>query len=297
MRAAALILCLLFAAACAVPPQTDTSDPLLFDDAALARADSAVIGVPGALTSIRVLAPLQRFETPSRAVAFYRLPGYDGRPETEWVDITRAATRIADFAGRAGLERVDLIGHSTGAVIALEAAKEIRRTHPDMQVRVMAISSALPAPQPLLAGVRGAAGTVAAAARAQSLSPRDVWLEYYRRLAYGPDADGDPVTAQAADALVAANDDRIALPSEGLARRHTRALRRWTNPDPSAADGARLIYYHGAVDPVFPPRVTRRFIATLPGAELRLIDGHGHLLLLTYPQIWDQIERDIRAPS
>ena len=293
MRGAALILALWALVACGVPAQDDASDPLLFDRDALARADSAVIGFPGALTSIRVLAPLEGMATAHRAVVYYRLPGYDGRPAADWVDISQAAARVARLVQETGLARVDLIGHSTGAVIALEAAKDIRRTSPDTQVSVTAISSALPAPQPILAGLRGAAGTVAAAARAGSLVPRDVWLEYYRRLAYGPDADATPTSRRAADALVAANDDRITLPENGLARRHTRALRRWTNPDPEALTGARLTYYHGAVDPVFPPRITKRFTDSLPDAELRLIPGHGHLLLLTYPEIWDQITDDI----
>ncbi|MEO0389931.1 MAG: alpha/beta hydrolase [Pseudomonadota bacterium] len=276
-----------------MPKQGPTKDPLVYDPSAAAQASSAVIAIPGALTSIRVLAPVERFARPDRAVVYYRLPGFDGRPETDWVVITQAAQAIAAFARTHRLDRVDLIGHSTGAVIALEAAKEIRRTDPTTHVSVSAISTALPAPQPLLAGVRGAAGTVAAAARTRSLNPRIVWLDYYRRLAYGPHADAAPETAKAADALVAANDDRITLPQRGLGRRHTRDLRRWTNPDPDALQGADLTFYHGAVDPVFPPKATRRFIATLPEANLKLIDGHGHLLLLTYPDIWALIENDL----
>lgn len=296
MRIAALLSLVWLIGACTVPQQQDRSDPLLFDPAAMARADSAVVGFPGALTSIRVLAPLDAVATRNRAVAYYRLPGYDGRPEGEWVDIDRAAARIAGLVREYRLARIDLVGHSTGAVIALEAAKAIRQSSPQTDVRVHAISTALPAPQPVLAGVRGAAGTVAAAVRAGSLDPRVVWLEYYRRLAYGPDAGTDPQVARAADALVAANDDRITLPSRGLGRRHTRDLRRWRNPDPERLAGARLDFYHGAVDPVFPPRITARFVEGLPGARLHLIAGHGHLLLLTYPQIWDRIIAAVRAP-
>lgn len=290
----AVLLCLL--AACTVPQQTEATDPLLFDPASMARADTAVIGIPGALTSIRVLSPLQALITRDRAVGYYRLPGFDGRPDAEWVDIERAAARLARLVNAQGLRRIDLVGHSTGAVIALEAAKAIRRQHPGTDVRVHAISTALPAPQPVLAGVRGAAGTLAAAARVRSLNPRTVWLEYYRRLAYGPGAQADPQVARAADALVAANDDRITLPARGLGRRHTRDLRRWRNGDADALRGASLQFYHGAVDPVFPPRITARFVDRLPEARLTLIDGHGHLLLLTYPQVWERIIADINAP-
>ncbi|MEL6451021.1 MAG: alpha/beta hydrolase [Pseudomonadota bacterium] len=279
--------------ACAVPEPRGRADPLLYNAQAVARADHVVVGIPGALTSVRVLAPMRLWATRDRAMAYYRLPGFDGRPGDDWVHIAGAAGHIAALAGRRHVRRIDLVGHSTGAVIALEAAKEIRRQHPDVDVRVHAISTALPAPQPVLAGLRGAAGTVAAAWRARSLKPRVVWLEYYRRLAYGPDAQASPQLAQAADALVAANDSRITLPEDGLARRHTRALRQWTNPDPGALRGARLTFYHGAVDPVFPPRQTARFVDSLPDGELRLIPGHGHLLLLTYPQVWEAVGRDV----
>ncbi|MEL6465411.1 MAG: alpha/beta hydrolase [Pseudomonadota bacterium] len=289
MRGVGALVAALWLAACALPETAPVSDPLLFDDAAMARADSAMIGIPGALTSIRVLHPMDEFATRNRAIAYFRLPGFDGRPSSESIDLDRAAGRIAALVRRHELKRIDLIGHSTGAVIALEAAKDIRATSPATDVRVTGISTALPAPQPVLAGVRGAAGTIAAAARARSLNPRKVWLEYYRRLAYGPDVDTSPETIEAADALVEANTARITLPEDGLYRRHTRDLRRWTNPEPDALTGTEITFYHGAVDPVFPPRPTQRFVATLPGAKVTFIEGHGHLILLTYPQVWDQI--------
>ncbi|MBY5932166.1 alpha/beta hydrolase [Tateyamaria omphalii] len=279
----------LWLTACAVQDSAPPSDPLIYDAAAMARADSAVLAIPGAMTSIRVLTPIERFATRDRAIAYFRLPGFDERPSAESVDLDRAAARIARLVQTYDLKRIDIIGHSTGAVIALEAAKDIRALSPNTEVRVSGISTALPAPQPILAGLRGAAGTVAAATRTRSLNPRKVWLEYYRRLAYGPDVETVPERAQAADALVEANTDRIELPENGLYRRHTRDLRRWTNPDPEALAGARITFYHGAVDPVFPRRPTQRFVDTLPGADITFIDGHGHLILLTYPQVWDLI--------
>lgn len=287
----------LWLAACTTQQTSAPSDPLLYDAKAMARADSVVIGIPGALTSIRVLRRIDDMETADRAVAYFRLPGFDGRPREESVVLQRAAARIAQLVQTHDLKRIDMIGHSTGAVIALEAAKDIRATSPDVEVHVTGISTALPAPQPILAGLRGAAGTIAAAARARSLKPRKVWLEYYRRLAYGPDVDTRPDTVEAADALVAANDDRIELPEDGLYRRHTRDLRRWTNPDPDALSGADITFYHGAVDPVFPPRPTQRFVNTLPDARVTFIDGHGHLILLTYPQVWDRIAATLVGSS
>ncbi|MEX0367489.1 MAG: alpha/beta fold hydrolase, partial [Ruegeria sp.] len=296
MRWLAALASLVWLAACAVPEVAEPTDPLLFDAQAMSRAESAVIGIPGVMTSVRVLRPLEGFARADRAVAYFRLPGFDGRPAAESIVLDRAAARIAALVRTYDLKRVDLVGHSTGAVIALEAAKDIRALTPDVDIRVTGISTALPAPQPILAGVRGAAGTLAAAVRARSLNPRKVWLEYYRRLAYGPDVEKSPASAEAADQLVAANESRIELPEDGLYRRHTRDLRRWTNPDPEALAGARITYFHGAVDPVFPPRPTRRFVETLPEASIRFVSGHGHLILLTYPEVWDHIEAIVNAP-
>ena len=53
--------------------------------------------------------------------------------------------------------------------------------------------------------------------------------------------------------------------------------------------GVEIVLYHGAVDPVFPPRAVDRFARSMPNAELQLIDGHGHLLMLTYPEVWSRI--------
>ena len=287
MRRAALLL-LVVLTACAPVPRP-TSNPLIYDSAAFASADSLGIGIPGAFSPVQVMAPLERLSGPTRAVAFYRLPGFDDRPAEEFVNLEFAAETIVNSVRQGGFEHVDLVGHSTGSAIALEAAKALRTRRPHVKVRVAAISTALPAPQPVLAGARGAVGTVGAAVRAGSLSPRTVWLEYYRTLAYGPNAETDPQVAQAADALVAANEGRIALPQEGLGKRHTRALRRWTNATPDRLQGVEIVLYHGAVDPVFPPRAVDRFARSMPNAKLQLIDGHGHLLMLTYPEIWSRI--------
>ncbi|MEM6760832.1 MAG: alpha/beta hydrolase [Pseudomonadota bacterium] len=287
MRLAVLLLALLLAGCAPVP--RPNSAPLIYQQAKWNAADRAVIAIPGALTSIRAMVPALRFAAPGRAVAFYRLPGYDGRPPEDFVNLAFAADHIATQVLRADLKRVDLIGHSTGGVIAVEAAKEIKRRAPQTEVTVAAISMAMPAPQPVLAGIRGAFGTLAAATRAGSAKPKDIWLEYYRTLAYGSEVRREPEVAAAADDLVAANTARIELPKDGLARRHTRDLRRWTNPDPGMLDEVNLTLYHGAVDPVFPPRVVQRFARRLPSAKVNLIDGHGHLLMLTYPEVWDVI--------
>lgn len=277
-----------FLTACALPPTT-TSDPLLYDPAQTGRAETVVIGIPGALTPITVLSPMERFRTSRRAVVYYRLPGFDGRPGEEAIDIGFAADRITRFVQENALSRVHLIGHSTGAAIAFESAIRIRSTLPETEVQVAAISSALPAPQPTLAGIRGGLGTLAAAARVGSLNPRKVWLEYYRVLAYGRGSRRTQQVAAAADQLVAANEGRIEIPQDGLARRHWAAIRRWPGPEVEALEGVPVTFFHGAGDPVFPLPALRRFSVTLPDAKIIAYQDNGHLLFLSYPQVWQDV--------
>lgn len=281
---------LLVLAACAAPPPT-TSDPLLFKPDRVARAQSVIIAVPGALTPVLVLSGLETLATADRAVVYYRLPGFDGRPADEVIDLDFAANHIAAFVAENGFQAVYIVGHSTGAAIAMEAAGRIKETDPMLPVQIAAISSALPAPQPTLAGLRGAGGTAAAAFRARSLDPRTVWLEYYRTLAYGRGAQDRAEVAAAADKLVAANEGRIEIPEDGLARRHWRAVRRWPGPDPDTLRGVPITFLHGAGDPVFPLRALGRFAKRLPDARVEAIPDSGHLLLLTRPTIWADINR------
>ena len=290
MKRLSLLLLLIWLSACMSAPLDERAgfDPLLFDPDDQ-KARSVVIGIPGALTSIRVLLPIEAWRNADRTIAYYRLPGFDDRPAEEPFSIDAAAGRIATFVRDGGFEDVYFVGHSTGAAIALEAAKAIGKINPETRVHVAGISTALPAPQPLLAGIRGAGGTLAAAFRARSLRPREVWLEYYRRISYGKDVSVHIDIAARADALIAANDDRIQLPRKGLGRRHFTAILGWMNPDPESLDGVDMVFWAGSDDPVFPPRAVARFVDTLPDAELRVLDGHGHVILLTYPDIWQEM--------
>ncbi|MEP6018970.1 MAG: alpha/beta hydrolase [Paracoccaceae bacterium] len=283
-----LLMCL---CACAQPviDERQGFDPLLFVPDDIGRAKSVVIAIPGALTSIRVLIPIEAWHTPDRTIAYYRLPGFDDRPAEDRLSVNAAASRIATFVRDGQFENVYFVGHSAGAAIALESAKAIRRIRPDTQVHVAGISTALPAPQPLLVGWRGFKGTTAAALRAGSLNPRDVWLEYYRRISYGPDVSVHAETAKRADLLVQANDDRIQLPKRGLGRRHFLAVLGWQNLTPERLDGVQMDFWHGAVDPIFPLRPVKRFVDTLPNADLHVLDNHGHVIMLTYTEIWSEI--------
>lgn len=285
-----LLILALSLAGCARAPVVSTQEPLLYAKEDIGRAKSIVIGIPGALTSIKVFLPIEGWRTSDRTIAYYRLPGFDEQPGDTPLSINEAAGHIATFVRDGGFEEVYLIGHSTGAAIALETAKALRRVRPGMAVHVAGVSTALPAPQPLLAGARGAKSTVAAAMRARTLRPRDVWIEYYRRLSYGRDTSHHEAVIRAANARIAREGNQIELPPKSVTRRHFTAILGWRNNGPERLSGTQMTFWHGGEDPVFPIPAVKRFTKTLPDAHLRVLPHHGHVILLTYPQIWAEME-------
>ena len=283
----ALLLCLLLAA-CAVPERPSSlASPILYEKRGMAR--SVVIGIPGALTSTKVLEPIEAFATPTRATAYYRLPGYDDLPPEAPFSIPLAADHLARFVIREGFEQVYFVGHSTGAAIAIEAAKILSTAQPKTRVHIAGISTALPAPQPVLSGIRSAGGTIAAAVRARSLHPRTVWLEQYRRVSYGPDASHHAEVIAKANALVRERGEQITLPKRGLGIKHFSAILGWTNKDAEQLEHVDIAFWHGGVDPVFRAQAVERFAKKLPQAEVKILAHHGHVILLTYPEIWQEM--------
>ncbi len=284
----ALLLCLLLIG-CTAPKVDTPASPILFEKSDIGRATSVVIGIPGALTSIKVLFPIEAYRTRKRTVAYYRLPGYDGHPKNAPLTIPRAAKELAHFVASGGFDDVYFVGHSTGAAIAIEAAKILSETQPHVQVRIAGISTALPAPQPVLSGIRSAGGTVAAAVRALSLNPRTVWIEQYRRVSYGPDASHHAEVIAKANALVRERGEQIQLPKRGLGLKHFGAIVGWQNRKPERLTDVDIAFWHGGVDPVFRSQAVARFAKSLPQADLKVLPHHGHVILLTYPEIWDEM--------
>jgi len=283
----ALLLCLLLTA-CARPELGAMPDPILYEKPK-GPAHSVVIGIPGALTSIRVLEPIEAFRGKDRGTAYYRLPGYDDLPARTPFSINIAAGQVATFVRDQGFEEVFLVGHSTGAAIAMETAKVLHDIRPDIDVHIAGISTALPAPQPLLSGLRNATGTVAAALRARSLRPRTVWIEQYRRISYGPDASHHAEVIAKANALVRERGEQIQLPSRGLGLKHFWAILGWQNNRPERLDAVDTVFWHGGVDPVFRAAAVERFAGKMSQSKVHVLDHHGHIILLTYPEIWSEM--------
>lgn len=287
--ATALVLgLLLLLAACAAPERVTRESNLRTDPAQLRAPHTLVFLVPGALASTALFGPALDWGGNGVAVIEYRFPGFDGLPEDRTVNILVAAKTIAQVANRYPRARVRLIGFSTGAAIAIEAAA--RMPHED--VEVAAISSAVPFPGMLGAGPRGFLGLVRAAHAAGTLDAKEVWLEYFKVLLYGWHWDRDPATRARAEAIVEALRDQIVVPEDGVGRSHTANLLVWTLSREVREDPPRVRFYHGVNDTVVPLRLVKKLAHRL-GARIMAFAPDAHLLLITRPALMERVGRDL----
>ncbi|WP_375229744.1 alpha/beta fold hydrolase [Roseobacter sp. S98] len=254
---------------------------LLFDADAVAAAGKVAVLVPGAHAAVSIFDPAEAWTREGYALVRYRFPGLDGRPVHPALDIAEAAREIADFAIRYPGKELRLLGYSTGGAIVLDAAALIVG-----DLRVALMSSAVERGGGLQTGLRGAVDVAGAALRARSVDVRRVWLEYYRTLLFGrADRENPAATRYIDDRL-----DEIVMPDEGKPRAHTDDLRRWTLPDPTGFDAAANSHlFVGLEDPVFSLAQTQALAQKLGGVAITGYPGHGHLLFLTEPRVFDDV--------
>lgn len=286
------LVALLLAACAATPPPARAP---LYPVAAETRASPATVTVllPGALTTARVFGPARDWAGPDHLVVEYRLPGMQGEPLRPALDIERAAGWVADLANRHPQARIQLLGYSTGAVIAIEAAGRIDRSE---RVRIVAVSSATPFPGAALALMRGAAQVAGGALAIGSLDRDRIWEEYFKTLYLGSGWRQSPEKRALARWLEEAMRGRLTTPGEGRGRAQSASLLFWTPSRAALESRAAITFYHGDRDPVFPLGPVRRLADRL-GARLCVLPEEGHMLFLSRPDLTARIERQFRSPA
>ncbi|WP_050928212.1 alpha/beta fold hydrolase [Aestuariivita boseongensis] len=291
MRLRAALLAGLLLAGCAQgpAPAPDAPDPILYDPAEVARAERLVIFVPGALSSVVMYTPAKGWQAGGFADAYYRFPGLDGMPPGP-LDIDRAAAQVAGFANAHPDKQVALVGYSSGAPIAILAAARITG---DRVVPVAALAPAVEHGGGLPTLARGAGDILRAAARAQSLDPLQVWIEYWQILLRGRNAP--PLPGFRDRVIETAQTHRgerpLGPPETRLARSHGQALQNWELPPDLDLSHVRLRIYAGLEDPVFSTAQTLRFARALGQDRIYGFPGEGHLLYLSQPDVFETARR------
>ncbi len=206
----------------------------------------------------------------SHQVITYDLIGH-GRSDT-----LRGPLTLADFAGQLlalidalGLRRIHLVGHSLGALIAIEFALQ----HPERVVALVAMNAVFH---------RSDAQRRAVAERAARLEQGEA----------GNLADatitrwfGDPVPERLAHHAGRVRDMLMKTGGEGYAV----AYRLFAEADMAHAGRlaglhAPALFMTGSDDPNSTPEMSSAMAEQCPDAQLAIIDGERHMMLMTAPE-------------
>lgn len=217
----------------------------------------------------------------------YHLPGMQGEPLSPALDILRSAVWVAELANRYPEARIQLLGYSTGAAVAIEAAGRIDHSE---RVKVAAISSATPFPGAALAALRGGLDVVASALTIGSFDRQKVWEDYYKTLYFGKGWRNSAEKRKKAGQLDEIVSGRVLAPGGGVGKAQSGSLLFWTPSTAALATKAEIRFFHGQNDPVFPLRSVQRLADRLD-AEICILPEAGHLVLQSVPDLVDRIGR------
>ena len=165
-----------------------------------------------------------------------------------------------------GVERAHVYGQSFGGIVAQEAAL----THGD-RVRTMVLGGTHPGPAHAIAVVD------------RTIPKGEPWRALY---APGfPEAQPDAV----------AEDRRTAAGQpdhERGQRRQWEAMQRWDAYDRLPRIAVPTLVLHGTEDRVIAPGNAELLAGRIPGAELRLLEGAGHVFWSERPEVADRLILD-----
>lgn len=280
------IFLLLMCAGCspALLRTTGAQDPFVYDAAAVAQADKVALFIPGALSSIEVFGPSKDWEAAGYTRAFYRYPGLDGLPTDHRLDPSTAAADVVQFASKLAPDaQLVLVGYSTGALIALEAAPDIDPAH---QVRVAAMSPSVEHAGGLQTIVSGAGDVVRAVYATKSVAKEKVWPRFWAGLLFGREELAAPTASpELKDAVARGSKIQTQLDTQ-IAFAHMLALPGWRLPDDLDLTGIPVAFFIGLSDPVFSTRQTTNFSRKIGGVPILGYPGQGHLLFFTRPDVF-----------
>lgn len=194
-------------------------------------------------------------------------------------DIRDLAFFYLDFLDAAGIERVHFAGHSLGGMLAAEIAA-MDRSYVDRLVLIDAAGlwlDAVPIPDFFVM-------TPSQLAKALYADPEGAMAQQAAQRPQSPEAAGEAIL-QRYQSLSAAGKFLWPIPDQGTGKR----LHRITAP---------VLLIWGASDQLVPPTYAAEFQRAIPGAELCLIEGAGHLPMVEQEDAFLRAVMDfLPAPS
>ena len=209
------------------------------------------------------------------------MPGYGASVPVRPLTFATVADAVARLLDAAGVERAHLVGESFGGMHALHTALR----HSDRVGRLVLANTS---------GAFGLDGTDPDAWRTARLAPLDAGLT-------PADIASDVLTAIAGPGLSA---DLLAMRVEGFARIPPAGLRAAVECLPGHDVLERLgeiaapaLVVAGELDAETPVAYSRALAGGLPGAELVVLDGVGHLAVSEVPETFNRLVRGFLAPG
>ncbi len=221
---------------------------------------------------------LDGFSEHYRAIA-WDMPGYGDSAPMEAMTFTGLADAVVTLLDRLAIQRAHLVGHSMGGMIAQTFA----RRHAD---RLRSLT---------LVATSGSFGKNAAG------QVDDAWRQSFIERRLGPLDRGASLAELApkvvkgligdqpdAEGLEQAIMSMAGVPEDGY-RAAVSCLAAFDGEADLAKIQTPTLLVAGEKDPVAPPKVMARLAERIPGSNLEILTGAGHLLNLEQPSAFNRI--------
>ncbi|MEP3296282.1 MAG: alpha/beta hydrolase [Pseudoruegeria sp.] len=260
---------------------------LIVDPAAQTEPEHTVVFLTGALAPIEIFSKAREAFDDSFTLIYYPFPGLNGRPVAPPLDIQKEGRRLAAFVEQYQPDQVSLVGYSTGAAIAIEAAHHVSADH---RLSLALISPSAERAGGLATALTGARDIFSAAKRAGSFDLNLLWPEYWKLLLIGRQSYLDNGRSQYANSMLQRNHANLVIPTSEVRKAHTLSLKHWVVPDGFSAINRRIGVFYGAVDPVFSNRQTQNLIEKLLSVHVVKYSNQGHLVPISELNIYYDIK-------
>lgn len=204
-------------------------------------------------------------------------PGYGGSTPQPGRDVASVAADVATVADALGLDRFAVVGHSGGGPHALACAALLA----DRVTATICISGLAPRDARGLDWYAGMGAPDVASLRAAEAG-RDARIAHERAGSTVPEPEPVAADRRALDGpwrwLETVTGPEAGAGLEGLVDDEVAFVSPW-GFDPADVVAPTLLL-HGAADPVVPSAHARWLAARIPGADLRILPGDGHVSIL-----------------
>lgn len=219
--------------------------------------------------------PARYFAYHGWAVLAPDLPGHGRSAPPPLPSVAAMAEWVAALMTKAELLRASLVGHSMGALVALEAA----RRYPGRVTSIALLGAAAPMP------VAPALRTAAREAEAAAMSMINLWSHSERGRLGGNRLPGVW--------MFGANRRLMERAAPGVLAIDLAACNAYEDPAGAEAGvSCPALVLTGSRDQMTPLRAARALAASLPGARLEVLAGCGHALMAEAP---DEVLDSLRA--